>query len=158
MKRDLTKIFINEIYYKPPKKNNDTNKTIVKHIDDCWSLDILDLIEYGPSNNKGYRYILTVIDNFSKFAGTIPLKNKTSETTKNEFENIIKSSKRKPNLIETDRGKEFYNATIKNFLKLKNFHHYSRYTSRGAVFVEFFNRTLRNLLKKPVFEKEELHG
>ena len=153
MKRDLSKIFIDEIYFKPPKKNYPTNKTIVKHIDDCWSLDILDLIDYGPSNNKGYRYILTVIDNFSKFAWTIPLRNKNSETITNEFSNIIKSSKRKPNMIETDRGKEFYNNTFKNFLKLNNIHHYSRYTSKGAVFVEIFNRTLRNLLKKPVFEK-----
>ena len=70
----------------------------------------IDLIDYGPSNNKGYRYILTVIDNFSKFAWTIPLRNKNSETITNEFSNIIKSSKRKPNMIETDRGKEFYNV------------------------------------------------
>ena len=148
------KIFIDEIYHKAYKKNYPTNKTIVKHINDCWSLDILDLIDYGPSNNKGYRYILTVIiDNFSKFAWAVPLRNKNSETITNEFENIIKSSKRQPNMIETDRGKEFYNNIFKNFLKLNNIHHYSRYTSRGAVFVEIFNRTLRNLLKKPVFLK-----
>ena len=49
--------------------------------------------------------------------------------------------------------KSFTIATFKNFLKLNNIHHYSRYTSKGAVFVEIFNRTLRNLLKKPVFEK-----
>ena len=37
------KIFINEIYSKPPKKNYITNKTDVYYIDDIWSLDILDL-------------------------------------------------------------------------------------------------------------------
>ena len=37
------KKFINEIYSKPPKKNYPTNKTDVYHIDDIWSLDILDL-------------------------------------------------------------------------------------------------------------------
>ena len=69
------------------------------------------------------------------------------------FQILLPKSKRKPNMIETDRGKELYNNTFKNFLKLNNIHHYSRYTSKGAVFVEIFNRTLRNFLKKPVFEK-----
>ena len=50
------KIFINEIYSKPPKKNYDLNKTNVYYIDDFWSLDILDLKDYGPENNRGYRY------------------------------------------------------------------------------------------------------
>ena len=59
MKRDLTKIFINEVHFKPPKRNYETNKTIVKHINDCWSLDILDMIDYGIKNNEGYRYILS---------------------------------------------------------------------------------------------------
>ena len=78
---------------------------------------------------------------------------KNSDTISTEFSSIIKSSKRKPNMIETDRGKDFYNSTFKNLLKLDNINHYSRYTSRGAVFVEISNRTLRNLLKKPAFEK-----
>ena len=47
MKKDLSKIFINEIYSKPPKRNYETNRTIVKHINDCWSIDILDMIDYG---------------------------------------------------------------------------------------------------------------
>ena len=47
-------IFIIEIYSKSPKKNYATNKTDVYHIDDIWSLDILDLKGYGPENNRGY--------------------------------------------------------------------------------------------------------
>ena len=76
MKKDLTKIFIDEIYSKPPKKNYPTNKTMIKSIDDTWSSDLLDMNEYDIKNNKGYRYILVVVDNFSKFGWTIPLKNK----------------------------------------------------------------------------------
>ena len=49
------KLFLNEIYFKPPKKNYATNKTDVYHIDDIWSLDILDLKDYGSENNRGYR-------------------------------------------------------------------------------------------------------
>ena len=147
------KIFISEIFSKGPKKNHATNKTNVYYIDDIWSLDILDLKDYGPENNRGYRYVLVVIDNFSKFGWTIPLKNKNAQTIKDSFENILISSKRQPNLIETDRGKEFYNNTFQDFLNKNNIKLYSRNSSYGAVFAERFNLTIRNLLKRPVFEK-----
>ena len=110
------KIFINEIYSKPPKKYYPTNKTDVYYIDDIWSLDILDL------------KVRVIIDNFSKFGWTIPLKNKNAQTIKDSFENISISSKRKPNLIETDRGKEFYNKVFQDFLNKKNIKIYSRNT------------------------------
>ena len=146
------KIFINEIYSKGPKRNYTTNKTDVYHIDDTWSLDILDLKDYGPENNRGYRYVLVVIDNFSKFGWITPLKNKNAQTIKDSFENIVISSKRKPNLIESDRGKEFYNNIFQDFLNKNNIKLYSRNSSYGAVFAERFNRTIRDLLKKIVFE------
>ena len=147
------KIFINEIYSKPPRKYYLTNKTDVYHIDDIWSLDILDLKDYGSENNRGYRYVLVVIDNFSKFGWTIPLKNKNSQTIKDSFENILINSKRKPNLIETDRGKEFYNNIFQDFLNKNNINLYSRNSLYGAVFAERFNRTISDLLKKIVFER-----
>ena len=147
------KIFINEIYSKPPKRNYATSKTDLYFIDDIWSLDILDLKDYGPENNRGCRYVLVTIDNFSKFGWTIPLKNKNAQTMKDSFENIIINSKRKPNLIETDRGKEFYNNIFQDFLNKNNIKLYSRNSSFGSVFAERFNRTIRDLLKKPVFEK-----
>ena len=147
------KIFINEIYSKPPKRNYNTNKTDVYHIDDIWSLDILDLVDYGSKNNRGYRYVLVIIDNFSKFGWTVPLKNKNAQTIKDSVENILTNSKRKPNLIETDRGKEFYNNIFQDFLNKNNIKLYSRNSSYGAVFAERFNRTIRDLLKKIVFEQ-----
>ena len=147
------KLFINEIYSKGPKRNYATNKTDVYHIDDIWSLDILDLKDYGPENNRGYRYVLVTIDNFSKYGWTIPLKNKNAQTIKDSFENILISSKRKPNLIESDRGKEFYNNIFQDFLNKNNIKLYSRNSSYGAVFAERFNRTIRDLIKKIVFEQ-----
>ena len=147
------KLFINEIYSKPPKKNYLTNKTDVYFIDDIWSLDILDLKDYGPENNKNYRYVLVVIDNFSKFGWTIPLKNKNAQTIKDSFENILLGSKRKPNSIESDRGKEFYINIFQDFLNKNDIKFYSRNSSYGAVFAERFNRTIRDLLKRIVCEQ-----
>ena len=146
------KIIINEIYSKGPKKYYPTNKTDVYHIDDIWSLDILDLKDYGPENIRGYRYVLVIIDNFSKYGWTVPLKNKNAQTMKDSFENILISSKRKPNLIESVRGKEFYNNIFPDFLNKSDIKLYSRNSSYGAVFAEHFNRTIRDLLKKIVFE------
>ena len=117
MNQKNIKIFINEVYSKGPKKYYTTKKTDVYYIDEIWSLDILDLKDYGPENNRGYRYVLVIIDNFSKFGWTIPLKNKNAITIKVSFENIIISSKRKPSLIESDRGKEFYNNIFQDLLK-----------------------------------------
>ena len=56
MSKKLINIFINEIYSRGPKKNYITNKINIYHIDDTWSIDLLDLNDYGPKNNKGYRY------------------------------------------------------------------------------------------------------
>ena len=153
MTQESIEIFINEIYSKPPKKNYATNKTDVYHIDDIWSLDILDLKDYGLENNRGYRYVLVIIDNFSKFGWTVPLKIKNAQTIKDSFEKILISSKRKPNVIESDRGKEFYSNIFQDFLNKNNIKIYSRNTSLGAVFAERFNRTIRDLLKKIVFEQ-----
>ena len=152
MSQKNIEIFINEIYSKPPRRTYPTNKTDVYHIDDIWSLDILDLKDYGPENNRGYRYVLVVIDNFSKFGWTIPLKNENAQTIRDSFENILMNSKRKPNLIESDRSKEFYNNIFQDFLNKNNIKLYSRNSSYGAVFAERFNRTIRDLLKKIVFE------
>ena len=45
------KIFIDEIYSKPPKKNYSTNKIIYNHTDEIWSIDLADMIDYKISNN-----------------------------------------------------------------------------------------------------------
>ena len=153
MKRDLTKIFIDEIFSKPPRRNYTTNKIVYNHIDEIWSVDLADMIDYKISNNKGYRYIFIVIDNFSKYLWAVPLKNKYSQTITNEFSKILTTSKRKPHKIESDRDSELYNSIFQNFLISKNTHHYPRYTDKGPSIAEQVIRTVRSLLKKPVFEK-----
>ena len=126
---------------------------MIKSIDDTWSSDLLDMNDYGRKNNRGYRYMLVVIDHLNKFAWTIPLKNKYGQSITDAFSQTIKTSKRKPNLLETYDGKEYVNKIFDEFLNNNIIKRYSRYTDKGAVFAERFNRTERNLLKKPVFEK-----
>ena len=147
------KTFINEIYSKAPKEIYPTNKIIYNLVDEIWSIHLADMIDYKISNNKGYRYIFVIIDNFSKYLLAICLKNKYSQTITNEFSNILTKSKRKPLKLESDRGSEWYNSIFQNFLKAKIIQHYSRFTDKGPSIAERVILTVRNLLKKPVFEK-----
>ena len=151
IERDLTKIFIVKVYSKAPKKNYPTNKIIYNHIDEIWSNDLADMIDYKISNNKGFRYIFIVIDNYSKHLWVIPLVNKSSRIITNEFSKILTTSKRKSPKLESDRGAEFYNSIFQNFLKSKSIHHYSRFTDKGPSIAERVIRTIRNLFKKPIF-------
>ena len=96
---------IDEIYSKPTEKFYVTNKTNVYHIDEIWSLGILDEKDNGTENNRGYRYAFVVVDNFFKFGCTVPLK-KNCTNKKVRFGNIRKNSRRKSVSLKTDRGKE----------------------------------------------------
>ena len=151
VRRDKGKIFIDEIYSEAPKKNYETNKIVYNHIDEIWSIGLADFSDYKVSNNKGFRYIFVIIDNFSKYLWAIPIKNKYSQTITSEFSIISSTSKRKPLKSVSDRRTEFYNSIFQNFLKLKNIHHFSRFTDKGPSKAERVIRTIRNLLKKPVF-------
>ena len=128
-----------------------TKKIVNNHIDEIWSIDLAECLDYQTSNSKGFRYIFIIIDIFSKNVWSIPLKK--SKTITDEFSNVPTKSKRKPRKIESDRGSEFYNNIFQNSLKTKNIHHYSRFTDKGPSVGERVIRTIRYLLKKPVFEK-----
>ena len=66
----------------------ETNKTIIKFFDDTWSMNMLDLKDYSPENNRGYRDVSAVINNFNKLDWRVALKNKTSQSATKSLENI----------------------------------------------------------------------
>ena len=109
--------------------------------------------DYGTKNNKGYRFILVVIDNFSKFGWTIPLMSKYAQSITDSFSQIVESTKRHPKLLETYDDKEYVNKIFNELLHNHNIENFSGNTTLGEVFAENFNRTIRNLLKNPVLEK-----
>ena len=152
VKQDKIKVFIDKIYSKPPIKKYQTNKIVFNRIDEIWSIDLADMVDYKTSNNKKFRYIFVIFDNFSEFLWCIPLKNKNGQININEFSNILTTSKRKPLKIESDWGTEFLNNILQTFLKTKNIHHFAGFTEKGPSLVERVIRTIRNLLKKPIFQ------
>ena len=142
-KKDNIKTFLDEKYFSPPKKIYPTNKIVYNHIDEIWSFDLLNMSGYGISNFEGYRYILVVLDSFSKYTRCISLKNKYGHTIRDEFSFVISTTKRKPNKIESDRAREFYNIIFHTFFKLNNIHHFSRSCDKGPLVAERLNKTIR---------------
>ena len=155
MTQKSVKIFINEIYSQGPEKIYNTIEKDVYHIDNIWTLNILDLKVYGPENKRSCRCVLVLIDRISNFGWAVAIRNKDAITLKNNLQKILLNSKRKQNLGESDQRTELYKNIFRNFLNNTNFKHYSRNTSFGDVFAERFNRTIRDLPKRPLCEKVE---
>ena len=98
--------------------------------------------------NKGIKYLLCVIDLYSKYAFVIPLKDKKGISIVNAFNKIIKQSNRKPNKIWVDQGGEFYNNVFEKWLSDNDINMYSTYNEGKSVVAEKFIRTLKNKLYK----------
>ena len=92
--------------------------------DECWSIDLIDRSSLAKYN-KNCKFIFTIIDNHTKYAWAIPLKDKSGRSTTNALKNLIAKAKRKPDKIWSDRGKEFYNKTFWDFLKQNEIQIYS---------------------------------
>ena len=71
------------------------------------------------------KYLLCVIDLFSKYAWVVPIKDKKGTSIVNAFKKILSDSNRKPNKIWVDQGSEFYNKSFKDFLEINNIEMYS---------------------------------
>ena len=69
------------------------------------------MIKYSKQNSN-YKYILTVIDFFSKYSWCFHLKDKNLNEIINSFKDIFKKSKRKPNFIQSDEGSELTNKIV----------------------------------------------
>ena len=78
------------------------------------------------------------------------MKNKNAQLLTETFSQIVKTSKRKPNLLETDDGEGYVDEIINEFLNNKKIESFFRYTDKGALLAERFNRTIRTLFKRPV--------
>ena len=136
--------------FSPIIKKFDRIKIIPHYKDECWSIDLIDRSSLSKYN-KNYKFIFTIIDNHTKYAWAIPLKDKSGKSTTTALKSLIEKTKRKPDKIWSDRGKEFYNKTFLDFLKQNEIQIYSTNSDLKAVFVERFNRTLLDLIKKPMY-------
>ena len=98
--------------------------------------------------NKGIRFLLCVVDIFSKYAWVVPLKDKKGITIVKAFQSILKQSNRKTNKIWVGKGSEFYNAYFKKWLQDNDIVMYSTHNEGKSVAAERFIRTLKSKIYK----------
>ena len=105
-----------EELHKPIIKKFEKRKVHAAFKDNIWGADLADM-QLLSRCNKGIRFLLCVIDIFSKYAWVVPLKDKKGVSIGTAFQNILKQSNRKPNKILVDKGSEFYNASFKKCIQ-----------------------------------------
>lgn len=137
---------VNELH-RSARKNFKRRSYIMRGVNETFQADLIEMIPH-KSINKNFKYILTVIDVFSKYAWAIPLKNKTGIEVTSGMRSIFENDQRIPKNIHTDRGKEFYNVHFNSLMKKHNINLYSTYSKMKASIVERFNRTLLTKLWK----------
>lgn len=128
--------------HKPARKTFARRKVISKGLYDVYQSDLIDMSSYSPQN-KGYRYILILIDVYSKYAWARPLKSKTGKEVAQAMDNILMSLKRVPKFLHTDKGTEYYNHHFKDLLKKYKLKHYSVHSTMKACIAERFIRTFK---------------
>lgn len=136
---------INELH-KSVRRNFKRRRVIMKGIDDLWQADLVEMIPYA-NVNSGYRYLLVVIDTFSKYAWVKPCKTKNAQDITNAFKSILNIG-RIPKNLQTDNGNEFYNKNFKILTDKFNINHYSTFSVMKASIVERLNRTLKHKMWK----------
>ena len=130
---------------KPVINKFERKKIIVNHINEIYSCDLVDMIKYSRVN-RGYKYIFTNIDIFSKYVWSFPLKTKTIKDIKPCFEKIF--NERKPKYIWSDQESSFFSKEMLKFFEDNNVKIYHTHSNLKAVVIERFNRSLRELMMK----------
>lgn len=132
--------------HKSRRKVFKRNPVVVTNTDQQWQADLVDMQKFS-TQNQGFKYLVTVIDVFSKYAFAVPLKNKSADVLKSAFEKLFE--KRQPTVLQTDQGLEFDNAKLKALLKERGIQYFTtRNTETKCSIVERFNKTLRNRMFK----------
>ena len=103
-------------FHKPIIRKSNKRKVLSSFIDNIWGADLADM-QLIIKCNKELKFLLCVIDIYSKYAWVIPLKDKKSITITNAFQNFLKESSGKANKIWVDKGNEFYKRSAKSWLE-----------------------------------------
>ena len=132
---------VNELH-SPARKNFPRRRVIVKSIRELFQSDLIDMSKYSRQN-KGFKFLLVVINVFTKFAWVQPLKSKSGNDVTLAMEKILQSIPYKPKFLHSDEGKEYFNAKFKALMDKFNIIHYATHSVMKASIVERLNRTIK---------------
>ena len=140
--------------HKPARRYYRRSRVIVSGKDAQFQADLVD-VQSLSRYNKGFKYLLTCVDIFSKYAWVIPLKTKQGQELVKALRTIL-SSGRKPLKLQTDKGTEFLNRQFQKFLRDNNIHFFTVNSGLKASVIERFNRTFKNKMYKYFTAKNTL--
>ena len=132
--------------HKPLKRKFQKRRVYVKGVNKIHASDLVDMQAYSKVN-KGYRYLLMVIDTFSKYGWAIPLKTKKGSEVAAAFENLWKKEKA-PERLWVDKGTEYWNSNMKKIAKENNVEMYTTENEEKSSIVERWNRTVKRIMFK----------
>jgi hypothetical protein len=142
--------------HRPKRKRFPTRPVEIKGLNESWQADLVEM-QHLSKWNRGHRYLLTVIDTFSKRAYAEPIKSKTAQDVASAMQEILNRAKTTPVHLQTDMGKEFFNSQFKTLMTKNNINHYHTYSPLKASIVERFNRTLKSIMYRYFTEKNTLN-
>ena len=129
--------------HKPIRRKFIKRKVFVKDIDDIWTADLVDMAKFAKYN-RGNKYLLTIIDTFSKYGWIVPLKNKSADSVVKAFEMIFNAVEEYLSDCGRIRVQSFTMKKMKQLLKKKNnIILYSTENEEKSSIVERWNRTMK---------------
>ena len=129
----------------PVKYKFKRQRVITRGIDDMWDVDLADMTNVFD-HNDGHRFLLIVIDVFSKYLWVQPIPDKSHTSVIQAFQTIFQQTKRRPRTLRTDNGTEFKNRWFKQFMKKENIHAYTTKNEMKANYAERVIRTLKGMM------------
>ena len=135
------------LLHNPIIRNLKKRKVYSAFRDNIWGADLADM-QLISNFSKIFRFLLCVIDIFTKYAWVVPLKDKKCVSIVNAFQKILDDSDRKPRKIWLDKGIYFYNHYFKKWLKDNEIEMYSIHNEGKSVVAERFIRTLKTKIYK----------
>ena len=128
--------------HKPIRRRYTTRPYKTGAIDQHWQGDLIEMIPYANVNNL-YRYILTIIDLFSRYAWAEPLRDKTGNEVAAALRRVFAKG-RQPQIFQCDDGREFDNRVVQHLLNIENIRFFTVKSQFHAAVVERFNRTIKS--------------
>ena len=137
--------------FRDTKRKFPRRKTVVSGVDTQWGIDLAS-VQNIAKYNDGVQYLVIAIDVFPKFLFIEQLKGRKANDVVNEFDRILAGG-RIPNVVYSDKGSEFNNASFKNFLGKRHIKYFT--TQNEDIKVSVAERVIRTLPNKmhKVFQK-----
>ncbi len=133
--------------HKPARRHYPKRHVVVGKANDIWAADLVDM-QARSRSNSGFKYILMIIDVFSRYGWAVPLKNKTGAEMVRAFTEVFDSGETPPKHLWTDKGTEFTNKAFRAFLAERDVNLYWTENQEKSCIVERWNRTIKSQMWK----------